>query len=398
VTPIPPPLRRQFLAADGRTGTSLLEFAEGASLDPQGVADLLAWGHPVGATTLLAGVSWVSPGPWALSPPDPHPSTLSDIARADALWGLLRDAVSRAIDGRRLGVSLSGGLDSRAVAAAAVSLRGRALTLATFGDPGAVDLGRARMVARRLDAPHVVSVLPLEAALMEEGRVFAATGGLGGPASAPGAFTDASWADDFDLLLSGMSGDVIWGDTRLRGPSPASRLRKLGVAPARDPVVGVPEPPPWTTPASVHAWENLWTRQARVTWNGLLSRRQEIAVVPVLWDPALLSFCLALDGVDRADRALLRAMFARHAPAVDPAVVPPVSGPVHDLDRAMCTSEDWQAELDAMMAFPEKWAAMGLKPRAVGRILRLVRNGKRPRSGLVSRLRVLWSWAWRLGL
>jgi len=386
VPPLPPPLRRAFVDEDGRRSSSLLDF--GGPLDPLGIGDLLAWGHPVGAHTLLRGVRWETE-PWALPPPPMHPSALGPDARADALWRLACEAVS-GVSGR-VGVALSGGLDSRLVAAAAREVHGDILGL-TFGDSGAVDLGRARLVARRLGIRHLVSALPMDAALLEEQRVFRATGGLGGPAAAPGAFTDRSWSADVDVLLSGTSGDVVWGDTRLRGPTNPSRLRKLGVRELRDLLASVPAPPPWASPAGTVAWQNLWTRQARVTWNGVLPRLASTPVRPVPWDESLLAFCLALDGVDRAGRSLLARTLERHAPAVAPRVVPGVTGPVHDLDRAMASSPGWQAELDRMIAAPERWRAVGLKPRGVTRLLRLVRDGKRARSGLVSRLRTVWLW------
>ncbi|MCO4768598.1 MAG: hypothetical protein KDA24_01115 [Deltaproteobacteria bacterium] len=394
---LPPPLQRRFVDAGGREHSSLLgAVGPEARFDPQGVTDLLAWGHPVGPHTVFASISWADAPPWLLPAPSPHPSELGPDARADALWDLLCEAVARRPAGE-VGAALSGGLDSRAVALALREGQPAAQCF-TFGDSGAVDLGRARLVARRLGLRHLVSALPLDAALLEERRVFEATGGLGGPAAAPGAFTDRSWSGDIDVLLSGMSGDVIWGDTALRGPGSASRLRKLGAGVASDPVVHVPPAPPWATPAGVVAWQNLWTRQARVTWNGILPRLAYTAVVPVCWDPELLSFCLALDGVDRNGRALLRRMLARHGREVDPEVVPGVTGPVHDLDRAMSTSPAWRRELDHMIGGRERWDALGLRPRGVARILRLVRDGKRARSGLVSRLRVLWMWGERLGL
>jgi len=391
---LPPPLKRTFVDARGHRTSCLLDFASGARFDCDAVADLLAWGHPLGQRSLLSGVEWALPGSWELSEPSPHPSALGRDARADALWRLLCDAVSRYGVGR-VGVALSGGLDSRAIAAAAVETLPR-VGCATFGDLDAPDLPVARVVARRLGSSQLVSELPLEAALFEESRVFEATGGLGGPASAPGAFTDSLWVKDFDVLLSGMSGDVIWGDTALRGPTPSSRLRKLGARAAESPLAMVPSPPGWATPAGIVAWQNLWTRQARVTWNGLLSRRLVMPVHPVLWDPPLVSFCLALDGNDRGGRSLLRHMLTRHAESVSPAVVPAVSGPVHDLNRAMRQSPLWRTELDAMLGARARWDAAGLRPRGVERLLRLVRDGKRPRAGLVSRLRTIWSWSWRL--
>lgn len=384
--PLPPPLRRRFVAEDGRAVSSLLDLD--GPLDPAGIGELLAWGHTVGSRSLLQGVRW-RVDTWDLPAPRVHPSTLCDDTRADALWRLACEAVQGASG--RVGVALSGGLDSRLVAAAAKEVHGDVLGL-TFGDSGAPDLGRARLVARRLGIRHLVSALPLDAALLEERRVFLATGGLGGPAAAPGAFTDASWAEDIDVLLSGMSGDVVWGDTGLRGPTNPSRLRKLGVGTVADVLDGVPDAPTWASPAGVVAWQNLWTRQARVTWNGVLPRLAFTPVTPVPWDEPLLAFCLALDGVDRAGRGLLARTLERHAPAVAPRVVPPVTGPVHDLDRAMSRSPGWRGELDRMISAPARWRALGLRPRGVARLLKLVRNGKRARSGLVSRLRTLWLW------
>ena len=90
-------------------------------------------------------------------------------------------------------------------------------------------------------------------------------------------------------------------------------------------------------------------------------------------------------------------MLSRHAPTVAAEVVPGVRGPVHDLDRAMHLSPAWRAQLKIMAEGAERWERLGLRPRGVARLLRLVRDGKRPRAGLVSRLRVLWMWAERLG-
>ncbi len=363
---------------------------EGTELDPEGVADFVAWGFTTGARTLLADVERVIE-PWSLPAPDPDPCVLDADARADALWALLRAAVRTSA--REPRAALSGGLDSRAIAAAAVGLPG--LSLGTFGEADAIDLPVAIEVAGLLGAPHTVSILAPGAALAAEDRVFDVTGGLGGPDAAPGAQTDAVWAGDCDLLLSGMSGDVIWGDTTLGGRTPDSRLRKLGVTVIGDPSDGVPPVPSCASAAGVHAWLNLWTRQACVTWNGVLPRLPFTPVMPVCWEPSLLSFCLALDGADRADRALLRRMLVRHAP--DVAAVPAVRGATFDLDRAMSSDPTWRRELDEMAADKAAWTQLGLNPRGVARLMRLQRDGKRRRGALVSRLRVLRRWANRVG-
>ncbi len=383
---IPPPLQREWRCRRrGRSATNLLSLAEpGLGLDPAGVADLLAWGAPIGARSLLVGVE-ARRAPWSPSPPPIHPGALSDDERADRLWTLLVEALAAAGPGR---VALSGGLDSRAVAAAAVQA-GHAVDAGTFGDADAADLPAACAVAQILGLRHDVQVLDLDCALEHEERVWRASSGTGGPASAPGAATDAAWAG-VPRLLSGTSGDVIWGDTRLAPPSTRRRLRRLGldVAPSVPSEVA-PAPPRWLSAAGRGVWVNLWTRQAAVTWQGSASRREVTEVVPVPWHEPLLSFCLALSPADRRDRALLRRALARHAPRV--ADLPLARGRVHDLDRALRSSTRWRSEIDRWMQDGAGLQAVGLRPAEVRRLVRSQRAG-RGRSAMLSRLRALGRW------
>ena len=395
---LPPPLRRRFVECDsGREAPSLLEFAGFADIDPGGAADLVGFGFQLGRRTLLAGVERRA-DPWHLDPPEPHPASLdSTDARADRLWELLGEAVRRAAVGARAPrVPLSGGLDSRAVAAVAADLRG--LTAGTFGDPECNDMPVARQVAQALGLSHSVTRLPIDAALATEKRVWVATGGLGGPAAAPGAYTDRTWATDCDRLLSGTSGEVVWGDARRPTPLPDSRLRKLGIrGRPQDPAEAAPEPPEWASPPGREAWINLWTRQAGASWNGVLPRLASTPVVPIPWDPAVLSYCLALGKADRLDRALLRRMLDRCSPAL--AGLTSVRGTVHDLDRAMRTCVGWQSALEEMVARSQApvWRCMGIDARAVRRLVRQQLRGTRDRAQLLSRLRVMWRWGRLLG-
>ena len=380
------PLQRRYRSRrTGAEASSLLELRE-HRLDLAGVADTLAWGFTTGRRTLLLDVERVA-HPWELPAPPVLPAALDPDARADRLWELLRAAVRT--DAERPRCSLSGGLDSRAIAAAAADLPG--LSLGTFGEADSQDVPVAAEVARALALPHTIATLPPQAARELEDRVFSASGGLGGPDAAPGSWTDAAWAQECDVLLSGTSGDVIWGDTGLGGRTPDSRLRKLGVSAVGDPLEGVHTAPPWASPSGKGAWANLWTRQARVTWNGVLPRLAHTAVRPVCWEPHLLAFCLALGDADRADRALLRRMLRRHVPAV--ASIPAVRGRPLDMDRLFASDPWWREELDEMAADRPAWARLGLNPGGVARLLRLVRDGRRSRAGLVCRLRVLRRWS-----
>jgi hypothetical protein len=399
MTPLPPPLQWRYVhAATGREVTKLSDLPDVRTFDPGGVADLLGFGHPLGTRTILAGVQGRCPA-WDLAAPEPHPDQLGGAAqRRERLWQLLRGAVRRAArEFDRPRITLSGGLDSRAIAAAAAA-EGLAVDCATFGDPDCADIPAATEIARRLGLPHTVTQLPPDAGLRHEERCWRATGGLGGAAAAPGAHTDAAWAQECDGILSGMSGEAVWGDLGAPGPSPPSRMSRLGVAePPLEPSAVAPAPPQWLPPTSAGAWINLHTRQARGTANGIRSRLQLTPLVPVPWSPDLLAFCLALPPEDRRDRTLLRQMLDHFAEDVGPTALPAVRGPVHDLDRAMHTVAEWRRTLAQMTdrncngAFER----LGLRPRAVRRIVRQVAGGSRRRAVFVSRLRVLWRWTRR---
>jgi len=400
---VPAPELAPLLAArcyrhngSGDESSSLLDFAGRADIDRAGLSDLLAYGYQSGCRTILDGVERLLPR-WQLAPPDIHPSDLrSADERADRLWQLLREAVARASShAARPRTTLSGGLDSRAVAAAAASLDSSRFSAGTFGDEDCVDLPVAARAAQRLGLRHHVSVLPLDAALADEERVWRATSGSGGPAAAPGAATDRPWAEQCDVLLSGTSGDVIWGDTVLTGPSPERRLRKLG-CPYAEPCWSedLPPAPSWASAPGAAAWRNLWTRQQGATWDGVLPRLEFTVVVPIPWDEPLLAFCLGLGAGDRRDRALLRHMLARHAPEVSASSLPPVRGVVHDLDRAWRTSELWAEELErwSASAADPAWQVLGLECAEVARMLGQVRRGKRSRAGFLSKVRAAWRW------
>jgi asparagine synthetase B (glutamine-hydrolysing) len=356
----------------------------GPGLDPAGVADLVAWGAPIGSRSLLVDVVRLRPF-WAPEPPDTRPSALERGARADRLWSLLTDAVVAAGGGR---IALSGGLDSRAIAAAAVGA-GLDVDAGTFGDPDAVDLPVARAVAGVLGLRHAVHELDPDCALDHEARVWATSGGIGGPAFAPGAATDQPWSG-ISRLLSGTSADVLWGDTPLPSAPTERRLRRLGLGRPSTLEASAPPAPHWVPPAGRAAWINLWTRQAAVTWAGSASRRVHTPVFPVAWHEPLLRFCLALSEDDRRDRKLLRLALARHAP--DLAALPTVHGPVHDLGRAMRSSERWRQELRQWSGDDVGLAQVGLVPAEVRRLVRSHGRG-RDRSGLLSRLRALWRWS-----
>jgi hypothetical protein len=398
VTSLPPPLLSRYVeVATGREASDLFELAgAGARLDRAAVSELVAFGYLGGRRTMLRGVERRVEG-WDLPEPSRRPDQLTPDARADRLWALLLDAVARACVGRFAPrTTLSGGLDSRVVAAALAQLAPSGRSAGTFGDPDCADIPVASAVAAALGLTQEVTPFEPEVALRHEERVWRATDGTGGPSCSPGASTDEGWAERCDVLLSGSAGDVVWGCSRRPGPSPDRRLRRLGLplaAPTWDD--GLPPAPRWASPAGRDAWSNLWTRQATGTWNGARSRLLITPVVPIPWDGPLLSFCLGLGEEDRRDRSLLRRALDRNAPAVSTDRIPlGPRTPVHDLDRAFARSPAWGLEFDRWLADRAAIDRVGVRHREVARLVRRARSGRKPgRAGTISRLRALTRWA-----
>jgi asparagine synthase (glutamine-hydrolysing) len=142
-------------------------------IDRRAVDEVFAAGHPLGDRTLFDGVSLVSPGSvvtvdldsgalekrryWWWDRIDLERPAPTEAEAAATLVELLREAVAARCRGgdERLGVSLSGGLDSRAlVAALPDGLAPPAMV--TFGQRNCLDILIAREVARLAGAAHHV--------------------------------------------------------------------------------------------------------------------------------------------------------------------------------------------------------------------------------------------------
>src|SRR5439155_19369434 len=115
------------------------------ALDPGTVADYVTFGHPLGTKTLAANVSLVPPGATLVFDWDagaPVTTRYTNIADSfqpwtgarqeylEALVDAFRRSIARAMSGTSpIGLSLSGGLDSRAILSA---VNGRTDTLETY--------------------------------------------------------------------------------------------------------------------------------------------------------------------------------------------------------------------------------------------------------------------------
>lgn len=201
--------------------------------DEPAVAQYLALLHPLGERTLLRGVSCLPAGSRLtvgpsgttvssapLFAPRDGESASDDVALSrfqsawrEALTGLLDRAATQ-----RLGVALSGGLDSRAVVSGLVGIGSRPLTF-TYGGPAQREVRVARLIAERLRLPHLE--LPVGDAEMLAGLVASAALLDGG--HSPAEFYDHWFVrrlrQSLDVVVSGLWGGPLWGGDKSFGLS-----------------------------------------------------------------------------------------------------------------------------------------------------------------------------------
>ncbi len=204
------------------------------------LAQILRYGHPLGATTWFRGVEVLGPGvvatfdlrarTWSrrryfrLEEIRPLPVSRKDWSRAVADVGaLFRRAVERraAVPGR-MGLTLSGGLDSRALLAATASgsspssrLPNEAPATVTFGIPGCADARLAARAAAVRGASH--SFLPLggEGWLEKRAPLVPLTDGHIGILDLHGMDMLPGIETRMDVCLHGFLGDALLGGSYL---------------------------------------------------------------------------------------------------------------------------------------------------------------------------------------
>jgi asparagine synthetase B (glutamine-hydrolysing) len=207
----------------------------GRELDPEGLAAFLLLGEHFSDTTLLSGVK-VAPAASILRSSGGAPSVETwwrirytrSVARsqedeaARAAGRLFRRAVDRqTAGGERIGVPLSGGLDSRICLAAVPEGRRGAVTSFTWGDPGCLDRRFGRATARRLGVRHLDFDYRYEALVEGAARGAWITDGLAGASDFHILSYVGDLAADADVILNGFAGDALLGGNfhwrRIRG-------------------------------------------------------------------------------------------------------------------------------------------------------------------------------------
>ena len=138
-------------------------------LDPRTVADYITFGFPFGTKTLAAGVQLLPAGSVLVYDWDTgtvsiervstitdafHPWEGTEASYVEALSEAFHESVNRALSGHHaFGLSLSGGLDSRAILSA-VNGNGEALATYTLGVEGCADQVIAQRLARIAGTRH----------------------------------------------------------------------------------------------------------------------------------------------------------------------------------------------------------------------------------------------------
>ncbi len=239
--------RRDGIFAFASEAKALLAIpGVGRELDPQGLATFLLLGEHFSDSTLLAGVQ-VAPAAalvrasrgrapeverwWRIHyTGTAAPSEARETAREAGR--LFRRAVDRQTAGSdRIGVPLSGGLDSRICLAGIPEERRGAVTSFTWGDPGCLDRRFARSTASRCRVRHRDYDYRYDALVAGAARGAWITDGLAGATDFHILSYVGDLAEHADVVLNGFAGDVLLGGNfhfhRVRGLPPSEMA--LGV-------------------------------------------------------------------------------------------------------------------------------------------------------------------------
>jgi len=210
---------------------SLVSLGLAAEPDEQGVAEYLVHMHPWGHRTLLRGAELLSPGGalrWQVDQParltaqplyTPGAPAMTDdeaVAEFAELWPQVLQQMRERGGTSRTAVALSGGLDSRAIAAGCVGIGWHPMTY-TYGSLRNDETRTAVRIAERLQLPQAVIPVDNEHLLRDLPRILDAMDG----AHTPGEMYE-SWFDErlrsfSDVIVNGMIAGPMWGDDRTMG-------------------------------------------------------------------------------------------------------------------------------------------------------------------------------------
>jgi asparagine synthase (glutamine-hydrolysing) len=219
--------RRDGLVAASTDVRCVIAFVDRPRVDEGAVDLFLRTGELIDRRTLIAGVEILPPGTelslrdgtlrerryWRLRHEPERGRRPEDWA--DELGGRMQAAVRR-IEGAspRLGVTLSGGLDSRLILG--LCAEPRRVPSFTWGLPGCRDIACARAFARRVGSPHTVQHWEPEKFVPLWPRGVALTVGGTGIENMYMLPFVGLLAEHADVVLNGLAGDVFLGGNFLK--------------------------------------------------------------------------------------------------------------------------------------------------------------------------------------
>lgn len=234
---------------------SLVSLGVPADEDPAAVLQYLVMFHPLQHRTLLRHAALLPPGGhlrWNASDGaslTAHPLFVpSDLAMTDdeavatfrQIWPAVVFDLFERNEGSRTALGLSGGLDSRAIAAGMAALNLRPLSY-TYGDDFRRETMAARRVAMRLELPHLTIPVVDDRLLRGADGIAARLDGAHGPAE-----MYESWFADLlrsiaDVVVNGLAGGPLWGDDKAVGLiGPEAVLHHMVARYSRDAAAVVP--------------------------------------------------------------------------------------------------------------------------------------------------------------
>ena len=294
-----------------------------ADIDWAFVQDSLSFGSSIGDATWIQQVRLFPPATVATVTRDavtfdrywswsdvPQPGEHASDDRFDRLHELWRRSIAARTNGGRVGLQLSGGLDSRLILAEARERRSD-LTTTTYGEDGADDVRFARQTAAAAGVPWLFWPLPGPDWLERRVAHSVEHDGIVDVVNAHHAGLVEVIGEVMDVELSGYLGDVVMGATGVGRPADwAFDFLPYLQSPVAAPVDAARERIATEVAAapSAHAWtlENKW-RRATNAWPHLAVNSLEVR--KPFMDYALVDFCAGLPLPDRCSapqRELLR--------------------------------------------------------------------------------------------
>lgn len=297
------------------------------TIDPVAVQQFLSIGYLLADRTLLAGARMVPPASvlswrdgeltthryWHWSEIPARDVALND-AGAEELAEILEGALSAACaPPGRVGLTLSGGLDSRAILAQAERSIGSGVPAVTFGEPHSDDVALASRVARVAHARH--SVVQIGTANWLEPRLAGVwmTDGHLDLMHMHGIEARDALRSEMDVAINGFAGDIVLGggfmdparsDSGL-DPTHIARLLRLPV----DQLEGIER----FTGLRHSDYYMLENRLRRFTGAGLHLAQSSVEQRRPFFDPRLVDFAYGLpDDVRRRSRLYKRALLRQY--------------------------------------------------------------------------------------